>query len=395
MTTHRSIKNLITSLTLIISIAILTPNIVEAAYNTGNPVKDQLLDIAQAKLDAEYNTLINGNAKDLTAENLSLKGKAAEKEKETATMQLNRHNGLAENSQRYTQFSSSLDIKTADIQSNQSTIKAEESVNLTLMSEGSTEPILVQEGKTHIFHFVKEGEKWRITEDQEVGGLQPAQLEEGVTLVKERPLSLKDRKKNEKDAPSRNKLGKITGNNVVLALMSGTYNPTNAVNYANSYWNNYNTAYRNYSTLGGDCTNFVSQAVNWGGWQHNGGFYLDYHYWWYSPGGNIEQWGNKGESRSWTYTNGLYWFARYSGRAFSASSWGQFYPGDILQVDKGEAGRQPDGALDHTYFVTKVDNNNIYLTAHNTNVHDVPFFGDLANRWPGAKWYGTLPYYQY
>lgn len=262
------------------------------------------------------------------------------------------------------------------------------------MSEGSTEPILVQEGKTHIFHFVMDGEKWSITEDQEVGGVQPSQLEEGETLVKEQPLSLKDRKKNEKVAPSRNKFDKITGNNGVFALVSGTYNPTNSVNYANSYWNNYNTAYRNYSTQRGDCTNFVSQAVNWSGWQHNGGYYLDYHYWWYSPFVQ-EKWGNKSESRSWTYTNGLYWFARYSGRAFSASSWGQFYPGDILQVDKSEVGRQPDGALDHTYFVTKVDSNNIYLTAHDANVHDVPFFGDIANRWPGANWYGTLPYCQY
>lgn len=115
MKTLHSTKLLLPSFLLLLSVALITPNLTDAAYNTGDPLKDHLLDIAQTKLNAEYNTLITGNAKNLTAENLSLKGKAAEKEIEVAAIQLKRHNGLAENGQRYTQFSSSLDIETADI----------------------------------------------------------------------------------------------------------------------------------------------------------------------------------------------------------------------------------------------------------------------------------------
>jgi len=42
-------------------------------------------------------------------------------------------------------------------------------------------------------------------------------------------------------------------------------NVTNMKNYATMYWNNYNTNYGNFASMGGDCTNFTSQIIRAGG----------------------------------------------------------------------------------------------------------------------------------
>ncbi|MFD3736127.1 amidase domain-containing protein, partial [Streptomyces sp. NPDC058632] len=48
--------------------------------------------------------------------------------------------------------------------------------------------------------------------------------------------------------------------------------------YAKRYWSDYNPAYPNYNGAGagGDCTNFVSQALKEGGWKHVPGYVYDY-----------------------------------------------------------------------------------------------------------------------
>ncbi len=46
---------------------------------------------------------------------------------------------------------------------------------------------------------------------------------------------------------------------------SATFNYTNAVNYATTYYNNYNSAYPDWISAGGDCANFISQCLKAGG----------------------------------------------------------------------------------------------------------------------------------
>jgi hypothetical protein len=43
------------------------------------------------------------------------------------------------------------------------------------------------------------------------------------------------------------------------------YNGANAAAYADTYWSNYNPQYPSFANSGGDCTNFVSQALYAGG----------------------------------------------------------------------------------------------------------------------------------
>jgi hypothetical protein len=62
--------------------------------------------------------------------------------------------------------------------------------------------------------------------------------------------------------PSKNSTPQATPNSV-----SATYDRSNVVGYAKQYVFNYNTRYASY---GSDCTNFVSQAVNVGGWGMEG-----------------------------------------------------------------------------------------------------------------------------
>ena len=130
--------------------------------------------------------------------------------------------------------------------------------------------------------------------------------------------------------------------------------------------------------------------MNWGGWQHKGGWYSDPNYWWYSPSA-VAGWGGRAESRSWINVHYFYFFARYSGRAYNASYISDFTLGDTLQVDFGT----PDGTLDHNTIVTKDNGNgNIFLTYHSANTLDISIW-DFVARTPGANYYGTLFNYFY
>ena len=56
----------------------------------------------------------------------------------------------------------------------------------------------------------------------------------------------------------------------LLISLSLTYNPDEAVKYARKYCKNYNPKYYDYTNLGGDCANFVSQCLIAGGFSFKG-----------------------------------------------------------------------------------------------------------------------------
>lgn len=69
---------------------------------------------------------------------------------------------------------------------------------------------------------------------------------------------------------------------VVSAAPAYAYNGGSAANYADQYWQNYNSNYPNFSSGGTDCTNFVSQALHAGGFSmvNVGQNSSDDHNWW-------------------------------------------------------------------------------------------------------------------
>jgi hypothetical protein len=384
MKTIPAFKSFAIVFTLLLVILFTTPNLAQSAYSTGNPVTDQLLDLAQEKLNAEHKALISGKAEDVTASQVFLAGKASEKVKDVTDLQLKRNKILAEHGQKYTKYTSTLTVQNTEVLDDSAKITAKENVTLTLIDKNSTEPVFTKEEKTHVFHFTRQGNKWIVTEDAVADAFRPALPEEGGEKITDKPVSLEitgKSGKTKKDKPQQSL------EDMVLMATSGTYNPGPAVNYARSYWNNYNTAYRTY---GNDCTNFTSQALNWGGWQHKGGWYSDANYWWYSPSA-VAVWGGRAESRSWINVHYFYFFARYSGRAYNAAYISDFTLGDTLQIDFGTA----DGTLDHNTIVTKDNGNgNIFLTYHSNNTLDISIW-DVVAKTPGAAYYGTLFNYFY
>ncbi|WP_338419855.1 amidase domain-containing protein [Streptomyces klenkii] len=144
--------------------------------------------------------------------------------------------------------------------------------------------------------------------------------------------------------------------------------------YAEKYWKNYNPDYRAYPLgTGGDCTNFVSQALKAGGWKHAPGKAGDYTKWWY---------GSDTQSDSWTGVNEWSWFAQNSKRVKPLKYAYQMEVGDVLQADFDR-----DGSKDHTMLVTYRDSlGTPYLTYHSFDTYRRSMLS-LSVMLPLTKWY--------
>lgn len=123
--------------------------------------------------------------------------------------------------------------------------------------------------------------------------------------------------------------------------------------YAEKYWSNYNPNYRRFDGgAGGDCTNFISQALSWGGWAHVLGGHTSLNAWWY----------DKWATQTYTWVGAHQWssFATQSGRVYRLINPGDMGKGDILQMDFDR-----DGKMDHSMVVSYVSSRYLpYLTYH-------------------------------
>lgn len=68
---------------------------------------------------------------------------------------------------------------------------------------------------------------------------------------------------------------------MATAVSAGSYDRYAARNYARAYAENPNPEYRDFTNSGGDCTNFVSQALLAGGWTEIGKYSYTSSYAWY------------------------------------------------------------------------------------------------------------------
>ncbi|WP_420803454.1 amidase domain-containing protein [Streptomyces naphthomycinicus] len=147
------------------------------------------------------------------------------------------------------------------------------------------------------------------------------------------------------------------------------------VAYAAKYWNKYNPDYPDFNGqgAGGDCTNFVSQALKAGGWKHVPGYTNDFHKWF----GNSEI-----QSDSFVGVNEFSWFALSSKRATSLANVYQLDLGDVLQMDFNR-----DGSKDHSMIVTNRDSRGVpYVSYHSTNTYNRSV-ASLVASYPGAAFY--------
>ncbi|MET9829740.1 amidase domain-containing protein [Streptomyces sp. NPDC006385] len=144
--------------------------------------------------------------------------------------------------------------------------------------------------------------------------------------------------------------------------------------YAKQYWSRYNPAYPDFNGqgAGGDCTNFVSQALKAGGWKHVPGYVYDYTRWF----GNADI-----QSHSFVGVNEWSWFAQNSKRTTSLANVYQMDVGDVLQIDFDK-----DGSKDHTMIVTSRSRGVPYLTYHSTNTYSRSVASIIAS-YPNALYY--------
>ncbi|MEW2390764.1 amidase domain-containing protein [Streptomyces venezuelae] len=153
----------------------------------------------------------------------------------------------------------------------------------------------------------------------------------------------------------------------------GTYGYSAMAQYAEKYWRSYNPAYRKFNGSGGDCTNFVSQALKAGGWKPVPGSAYDYRNWWYE---------SAGQSTSWVGVNEWAWFTLSNRRAPNLASAYQMDVGDVLQVDFDK-----DGSKDHTMLVTYRDRQGMpYLTYHDTDTYRRSL-ASLVASYPNARYF--------
>ncbi|MEH1055995.1 amidase domain-containing protein [Micromonospora sp. CPCC 206171] len=141
--------------------------------------------------------------------------------------------------------------------------------------------------------------------------------------------------------------------------------------YAYRYWDNYNTSYRNFAANGGggDCTNFISQIMRYGGWTFDYGWYKYSWNWWYNS-----------LNQTYTWAGAENWSQFAPRRTNSLSNVWYMSLADVLQMDFNR-----DGIMDHTMLVTYRSSSNIYLTYHSSDHKNRPLTDILSSY--TSSWY--------
>ncbi|MDR2415668.1 MAG: amidase domain-containing protein [Candidatus Peribacteria bacterium] len=147
------------------------------------------------------------------------------------------------------------------------------------------------------------------------------------------------------------------------AIATTNYNRTAARDYAYAHYNSPNTnQWCDYTSNGGDCTNFVSQCLIAGGWtQITGSSFCSSSVWYHNGAGYC--WNTtttKNYSCSWAQAADLYSFLFNSSRVVPASYLlSSSSVGDIVQKYNNS------GAIEHSMLVTKKVGTDTYVSYRN------------------------------
>ncbi|MEU4190299.1 amidase domain-containing protein [Kribbella sp. NPDC026611] len=151
-------------------------------------------------------------------------------------------------------------------------------------------------------------------------------------------------------------------------LMSG-YCYSCMVSYANTYWDIYNTSYRAFSN---DCTNFISQALKYGGWAYDYGWYRSGSNWWYNR-----------LNQTYTWSGAENWSHFAPKRTSWLSSVWYLLRADVLLADWDH-----NGAINHAMIVTQKTSSMVYLSYHTNDSHNTPLSIIISHN-PGTTYYAA------
>lgn len=279
----------------------------------------------------------------------------------------------------YYDFKTKLNLIKSDISAKQVVLEASE-YTVYKLSRASFDPLApatTEETHQHRFTFSQKNGKWQLVSDEVLDDFAPAKPANptqpaptdiiGPAIDNEQVLPPPGLSIQRDDLSSAEPFASSP------VYIAGMLNRGAIVNYAYTYWNKYNSAYRRFAS---DCTNFISQALNRGGWGQITGWYTSSDVWWYNY---------TSQSYTWAGAENFYQFTGRRPRAFSANGFYQLVPGDIVQADWNR-----DGIKDHTMIVTKKDGNGlIYLTYHSANTKDKSI-NLILSQYPYALYYGWI-----
>lgn len=156
--------------------------------------------------------------------------------------------------------------------------------------------------------------------------------------------------------------------NTCTTLAATSYSGTEAVDYAQKYYKNYNPAYPNWNSAGGDCANFVSQCLYAGGKAMKG-----------TPGSsssasNLSNWFSRGNTQNTNNVSST-WRGAQPFRSYwqtNASSYKKFTKVDDDSFIFGSMGDavsllNSNGRAYHTMIIVDYDSPDFILGAHYEN----------------------------
>lgn len=161
---------------------------------------------------------------------------------------------------------------------------------------------------------------------------------------------------------------------VPTAAAAQTFNVTNGTAYAVKWATGYNTLeYPNYTSQGGDCTNFASQILIAGGIKMHDSYPDESSGWWHRKvsTGSVNPGTTHKTSISWKRANAFVRFMGTSGNEYDnfEEFSGHVRAGDFIAYDKAN-----DSEWDHIGFVTNTGSKGTYqYRDDNGNVHSMVY----------------------
>jgi hypothetical protein len=401
-------------------------------------VENELISIAEATVKAENDILITGDSVSALRRNpkaQKLRKIKQEKLEKRLQKAKTRRSAMAKASQAYTSHQTKLDITSIQIQGDTAILVATETAVLPLSVNGSSSEDAYSYTQEHRFTFSKDKSEWLLSSDERLNSNEdsgdsassnppqdpalppplpapsdpPSKPENltsdlGVQLFASvshySDISSPSAKFNFDYSASSQSVSNFSEQKRLIAQVG--VSKQEIVNYAHLYAGtydshcqcnrSYNSSYRSFSGVGGDCTNFVSQALRQSGWKDVFNSALDTFtsradtsLWWYNT---IAQ------SYSWVGAPQLFEFLKSSSgtrRATREFDLSRLEPGDIIQIDfAGDA-----YGITHSVIVTHkvptttrgvTGNNLLRIAYHSTNTLDRSF-DDFHGANPGAVYY--------
>lgn len=319
MKNHRSLGLVFLGTSLLL-IGAVTASTVTAQNNpkktpVPRDIETELVSVAEAALRAEYDVQVNGDEEGAKRRNPKVARirdakfqRRLEKAKEIKGFLKGRKVG-------FKNFQTNLEIKNIKVEWNTAILAVVEDTaryyDLSIMAADSPEKS--QELIDHRFTFNLQGNQWELVSDEILnapGSIQGTPKEKVPNLPVDPSIIPSDPL-----APPTDNQSKLTSTLIASVKINqfglfGSSSSTNAIygkpdktpilvaqaslnrqaiiQYISYYALTPNKQYRDYSqqgNRGGDCTNFVSQAMKAGGWSSEQGFYRDATNWWYDFSG--------------------------------------------------------------------------------------------------------------